>query len=137
MGNSIGTGMRQITKGRLGDLTFQVNPTVISGGGGGYSWADITSPGMLKPIKVRGAGIAKTWSFELYVNEWMFDRKINVQDFIDKLDAMKDQGDPVDLVIGAKVYHVVIIDAPVTSQAFNPDLSVREATIAIQLSEFE
>lgn len=126
--------LRKVTKGKLGDLTFQLNPTTINYAGGGWTWNDIPSPGMLNVMTQKGAGKPFTIQFELYVNERMqplhkFPRpKFSVNDFTIKLNSYRDSSTTVLLAMGSKVYKVVVTEFSYVGVSFNSDFNIYEST---------
>lgn len=129
--NQIG-GHRKVVKGRLDKLTFQVNPTTIAYGGG-VNWTEVGVPERYAPLIQSGSPKTETVAFELYMDEWMFDHKINVQDSVDWIHTLRDSRQCVKLVLGNFVRWVVISDCQTSGESFNPNLSLREVKINMTL----
>lgn len=130
--NQIG-GERKIVKGRLGDVEFQVNPTTIELGGG-KNWSEIAIPGSEVPLMQLGSGKSNTFSFELYINEWMFGKKINANKFVEEIYRCRGSRKPVKFVMGHLVKNVIVNEINITVNSFNPDLSFREVTMTVTLT---
>lgn len=130
--NQIG-GKRKVVKGRLGNAQFQVNPTTISYGGG-MNWTEVPSAGMSVPLMQLGCGMSNTFSFELYINEWMFDYKVNAQEFVNEIFRCRGSQRPVKFIIGKMVKDVIVNSCEITAQSFNPDMTFREVTMSITLT---
>lgn len=125
---------RKVTKARLGSLVFQVNPTTMSFGGGA-EWVEVKSAGLFHPIHQLGSMKSGTVSFEIYLNEGMTTKAVNAQKFVDTITAMSVSGKSYLLVLGSNPAKTVVIgDCTVQGEAFNSDLTIREARINVVLS---
>ena len=123
---------RKVTKGMLDNLVFQVNPETISWSEGA-TWATSDSPSRYVPLIQHGCNKPKIVSFELYVNEWMFDRKVNAELFEAELSRMANQHFGLILLLGEMAEFVVINNYEVTVESFNPDLTLREFRANLEL----
>lgn len=123
--------MRKVVKGRLGDLTFQLNPTTMSYDAGSI-WAQINSPGMDNPISSYSYGKPKTFSFELWVNT-RHEAPTNISDIFTKLNKYRNSKEPVLFAYGSFVVKVIVTQCPFDIQAWNNKLSITEMKIPITL----
>lgn len=133
--NKVGMAVRNVTKAKLGSLTFQVNPTTMTNTGGG-EWTEIKSPGMAKPIQQYVGGKSNTITMDVYVNEWLLGMYKNAETFIRQIRVYRDSKVPAYFVRGSVATLVVVTDCSDVISSFNPDLSYREATISVTLTEF-
>ena len=125
--------MRKITKGRLGDIKFQLNPTNINYDAGG-TWATISSPGLDKPITSYSYGNPGIISFEL----WIYERHeipVNATEVYKKLDEYRKSKEPIIFAFGSFVTRVVITSCPITLESWNPQLQLKELRVQITLQE--
>jgi hypothetical protein len=125
----------QLTKGRLGDITFQLNPTQITDDDGGI-WAEINSPGMESPITQFSYGKAQTFTFELYMNK-RHRSDVDIPASLAKLKEYRKAKTPVMFTYMGYACKVVIIDCPINVLSLTPTLVPTEVTIPITLKRYE
>lgn len=123
--------MRRVVKGRLGDLTFQLNPTTMQYDTGGV-WAQINSPGMTNPISSYSYGKPKQFKFELWINR-KHQAPVNMGDTFNKLHRYRNSKEPVIFAYGSFVCKVIVIDCPFDIEAWNSNLSITEMRVPITL----
>lgn len=123
--------MRKVTKGKLGDLEFQFNPSQIVDSGG-VVWSEINSPGMTTPIVQYAHGKSKAYQFEVYVNDKAM-QPVNVSSFVRTIKSYRESKEPVIFAFGNFVQRCVINDTQITYQAFDKSLNPIEATINIYI----
>jgi hypothetical protein len=124
--------MRVTTKGKLGSLIFQFNPTTINYSGGGWNWAEINSPGMAEPMYNPSYGKTKNISFELYYNE-LADQVIHPTDFEKSMKQLRDTLKPVVFSYGAKAYRVIVSDLTYVGSSYDKNLHMYESTYTVTL----
>jgi hypothetical protein len=125
----------QITKGKLGDITFQLNPTQITDDDGSI-WAEINSPGMDSPITQFSYGKAKTYTFELYMNNKHIN-PVDIPAILDKLNTYRKARTPLMFAYMGRAEKVVIVDCPINILSMKGNLTPTEVTIPITLKKFE
>lgn len=123
--------MRKVVKGKLGDLTFQLNPTTMSYDAGGV-WAQINSPGMTNPISSYSYGKPKIFNFELWINK-RHEAPVNVAEVFEKLNKYRNSKEPVIFAYGSFVCKVIVTECPFNIEAWNKNLSITEMKIPITL----
>lgn len=127
--------MKKITKGKLGDLVFQINPTEISMSSAGV-YNEVASPSMYKPIIVYGGGGNKTYQFDLYLNK----RHINplpysIQHYIDTFERYSVEGEVVLFTYFGRSCRVIVESVSATILGMDERLTPIEATISLSLRE--
>lgn len=128
--------MQKITKGKLGDLVFQINPSEIAISTAGV-YNEVASPNMLKPIVVYGGGGNKSFQFDLYLNARHVNKlPYSIQHYIDTYTSYSENGDIVLFTYMGKSQRVIVESVSVTVQGMNPKLEPIEATISISLKEY-
>lgn len=123
--------MRKVTKGKLGELTFQLNPTNMQYDAGGV-WAQINSPGMPKPILSYSYGKPKTFNFELWVNK-RHEAPVNMAEVFNKLNEYRNSKKPVIFAYGSFVCKVIVLECSFNIEAWNNNLSITEMKIPVTL----
>ena len=125
--------MRKVIKGKLGDLTFQLNPTAMTHDGGAV-WTDITSPNMKKPISSYSYGNPETYTFELWFNE-RHEVKCNVNKAYKTLDQYRKAKKALIFAYGNLVKTVVIQSCSFQIETWDKDLKVAEfrATLTLKV----
>ena len=123
--------MRKVTKGRLGDLTFQLNPTNMQYDAGGV-WAQINSPGMDKPILSYSYGKPRTFTFELWVNK-RHEAPVNMSEVFNKLNTYRLSKEPVIFAYGTFVCKVIVLECSFNIEAWDRNLNITEMRISVTL----
>lgn len=124
---------RKITKGKLDNLTFQVNPTTMKFKGGA-KWINVDSPSRYSPFWQAGCDLPEVITFDLYFNEWILGKKVNGEQFVAELERMRNQHFAVKFIWGKRVYDVLVTNYEMEAESFNPDLTIREATVSLELT---
>lgn len=123
-----------ITKGKLGAIKFQLNPTNISISGGGAVWTELTAPTMKHPINVYASGSSKKFSFDLYLN-----KRTSNYDVEGALNAFNNyyQGkEPVLFTYTHGTCKVIITNMSVSYDTLDRYLKPIEATVSFELTEY-
>lgn len=123
--------MRKVTKGKLGELTFQLNPSDMQYEAGGV-WAQINSPGMSSPILSYSYGKPRVFTFELWVNR-RHQAPVNMADVFNKLHKYRLGKESVIFAYGSFVCKVIVLECPFNIDRWNKNLSITEMRIPITL----
>jgi hypothetical protein len=123
--------MRKVTKGRLGELTFQLNPSNMQYDAGGV-WAQINSPGMDKPILSYSYGKPRTFTFELWVNK-RHEAPVDMAHVFNTLHKYRLSKEPVIFAYGSFVCKVIVLECPFNIEAWSKNLSITEMKIPVTL----
>lgn len=127
--------MKKITKGKLGDLVFQINPTEFTRSTAGV-YNEVASPGMHKPIIVYGGGSNRTYQFDLYLNKRHANPlPYNIQHYIDTFERYSEHGDIVLFTYAGKSQRVIVESVDTTVLGMDESLNPIEATISLSLKE--
>jgi hypothetical protein len=126
---------RSVTKGKLGELTFQLNPTNMNYEGGAV-WGSISSPGLSKPISSYSYGQDDVYSFEL----WYTDKhehklkSMTTHEAYKKLLEYRKGNKSLLFTFGNHLSRkVVIASCSITIEAWNHNLTVKEFRASISL----
>lgn len=120
-----------LTKGKLGDVVFQFNPTTVSEDGGRTRIA-LTSANM-KPKNVTTGYKEKTITFELLFADGY--STYDCQRALAKLIEMRDSDKPFNLILGRYYSGKVFVDASTAIESFHPDLRPKMFRIPIMCKE--
>ncbi len=123
--------MRKVTKGKLGELTFQLNPSNMQYDAGGV-WAQINSPGMGKPILSYSYGKPRTFTFELWINK-RHEAPVDMAHVFSTLHKYRLSKEPVIFAYGSLVCKVIVLECPFNIEAWNNNLSITEMKIPVTL----
>ena len=123
--------MRKVTKGKLGELTFQLNPSNMKYDTGGV-WAQINSPGMSKPILSYSYGKPRVVTFELWVNK-RHEAPVDMAHVFNTLHKYRLSKKPVIFAYGSFVCKVVVLECPFNIEAWSKNLSITEMKIPVTL----
>lgn len=122
-----------ITKGKLGDITFQMNPTEITWDDGSV-WGEINSPGMKNPILTYSYGKASTINFSLYMNS-KHARAVDIPNTLKTLQKYRKDKEPILFTYMGVTRKVVIVECPYQILSMNGKLVPTEVKIDITLKE--
>lgn len=126
---------KQITRGKLGSLRFQINPTELSRSTGGVL-NEVSSPNTRKPIVVYGGGSNKVISFELYLNTRHQNKlQTNIKKYIETFENYSEKGEVVVFTYMGESRKVLIESVDTTILGMNNN-TITEATISLSLREF-
>lgn len=123
----------RITRGKLGDIVFQLNPTEITHDDGAI-WGEITSPGMLRPITSYSYGKAGTYSFELYFNKKYY-RAVNLVSVKRKLQEYRVSKSPILFTYMGQTVKVVVQECSIRITSMDSKLNPTELTATITLKQ--
>lgn len=127
---------KKITRGKLGSLTFQINPTEISRSVGG-AYNEIASPGMKNPIIVYGGGNNLVYSFDLYLNARHQNKlPVPIKKYIETFEGYSNNGEPV-LFTYMGESKKVIVESVETAILGMDNTTPIEATISLSLKEYK
>lgn len=122
----------RITKGKLGDIVFQLNPTELTHDDGAI-WGEINSPGMLRPITLYNYGRAGTFSFELYFNTKY--TKIDLVATRKKLNEYRVSKETILFTYMGQTVKVVIQECSIRILGMDSKLNPTELTATITLKQ--
>lgn len=123
----------RITRGKLGDITFQLNPTEIQFDDGAI-WGEITSPGMLRPVTSYNYGRAGTYSFELYFNKKYY-KRVDLVGVKRKLQEYRVSKSPILFTYMGQTVKVVIQECSIRITGMDAQLNPTELTATITLKQ--
>jgi hypothetical protein len=124
---------RGLTKGKLGTLTFQLNPSNMTHDGGAV-WADTPSPGMPNPVTSYSYGNPEIYTFELWFNKKHV-VECDVAKAYKTLDKYRKFRDRIMFTYGSLVKNVVVQECTFQIDAWDSKLNVTEfhATISLKV----
>lgn len=126
---------KKITRGKLGSLRFQINPTEFSRSTGG-AYNEVASPGMLKPIIVYGGGSNKVTSFDLYLNARHQNAlPVPIKTYIETFEDYSEKGEPVMFTYMGESRKVIVESVSTTVHGMANTVPI-EATISLSLREY-
>lgn len=125
---------RKVTKGRLGDMIFQFNPSTITYGGGA-TWNTVSSAGGTKPITQYGTGLPDVFNFELWMSERTF-VGVDAKAQMDLLDSYRKSKSSVVFVYAGFSRRVVITECTIEIEELNKELKPIGFRATIALQEF-
>jgi hypothetical protein len=124
-----------LLKGRLGEITFQVNPTSIIDSGG-REWINVVSAGM-RPIPVSTGWKPRTLTFDMLFNYNIF-VDLDMERVLSLLKIYRNSDATIKFVFGeAYAVDCNVIDCPIQLESFYWNLSVTEIKIPITLQVVE
>ena len=123
--------MRKVTKGKLGDITFQLNPSDMVYNAGA-NWAMTNSPGMPNPLSSYSGGKEKTFTFELWLCK-NHEHPVDMGTVFNKLNAYRNSKEPVLFAYGSFVCRCVVTDCPFNIEKWNSKLSITHMRVPITL----
>lgn len=123
----------RITRGKLGDIEFQLNPTEIVHDDGAV-WSEINSPGMARPITNYSYGRAGTYQFELYFNKKYY-RSVDIPAVLTKIKQYRTSKSTVLFTYMGTTTKVVVLDCSIRIMSMNKNLVPTEVTISMTLKE--
>lgn len=123
--------MAKVTKAKLGDITFQLNPTTITHDGGSV-WSEVNSPGMSQPIQVYSYGKAETYNFEMYIYT-RHKESVDAEYIVNKLNEYRKSKQSVIFRYGRFVGRVIVRECPFNVEAINKNMTLQELRIPITL----
>lgn len=123
----------RITRGKLGDIVFQLNPTEITHDDGAI-WGEINSPGMLRPITSYNYGRAGTFSFELYFNKKYY-KKVDLVSVRKKLNEYRVSKKSILFTYMGQTSKVVIQECSIRILGMDAKLNPTELTATITLKQ--
>jgi hypothetical protein len=125
--------MRKITKGRLGDFTFPLNPTTLRYTGG-VEWIPINSAGMSNPIWQVGNAKPHTISFQLYVTK-KIEMYVDVAQCLAYLRKYRGGRENIIFAYGEHyVNRVVVADLSISGESYDSSLRLVEFKADITLN---
>ena len=127
--------MKKITRGKLGSLRFQINPTEYSRSTGGV-YNEVASPGMRNPIIVYGGGSNKVFTFDLYLNaRHQNTLPVPIKTYIDTFEEYSETGQPVMFTYMGESTKVIVESVSTTVHGMANTTPI-EATISLSLKQY-
>ena len=124
---------RKITRGKLGDFNFPINPTTLKYDGG-VEWKPINSPGMANPLWQSGNAKPHTISFELYVTK-KIETYVDVSACLAYLRKYRGSRESIVFAYGEHyVNKVVVADLSITGERYDELLRCVEFKAQITLN---
>jgi hypothetical protein len=124
-------GRRALVKGRLGEIKFQFNPTEDTDDGG-YTWNEIDSPGMSKPLFQAGSGKPREITFDLYFNQ-KYSTNYGVKRALNLLIEYRNSTKSYVFTYGTFVGRVLIYGATIKITSRDYKLNPTEATASVSM----
>ncbi|NDH07551.1 hypothetical protein EBX93_16815 [bacterium] len=125
--------MRKVTKGKLGDFVFPLNPTTLKYDGG-VEWQPINSPGMSNPIWQSGNAKPHKISFDLWVTK-KIETYVDVAQCLSYLRKYRGSREPIIFAYGEHyVNKVVVSDLNITGETYDNQLRIIEFKANIVLN---
>lgn len=125
---------RKVVKGRLGNLTFQLNPSEMQYSSGA-EWVNIQSPGMTYPKLMYSKGKPPVVKFRLWFNQRHY-APVNMHFAYDELHKYRNGRELQVFAYGSFVGRVAVINCDFDIQAWRTDLRISEfwADVELQFS---
>jgi hypothetical protein len=124
---------QNITKGRLGNIDFQLNPTEITHDDGA-NWGEIVSPGMQRPITTYNSGRAGTYTFTLYFNN-KHTKAVNIPAVKKELQSYRIGRAPLLFTYMGSTTKVVMQECSFQILSMDSKLNPTEMNVSITLKE--